>query len=157
MTVLPIIKGPDARLTQVSAPIDFEADQQVFQDLKDTFLSMRRSARGISAVQLGYLKRAFIIANGHDAFIFCNPIIEKTSNAYWTRSEGCLSYPWINGLKISRPQMVKGVAKTIHGGELPFDLQGWEARCFLHEMDHLNGITIEVRRRMKQNAPGIVR
>ena len=153
MSVVPIVKGPDKRLHMVCEPFNHETDQQVIADLKDTLESRKKSALGISAPQLGYMKRAFIIAIDGQPHIFCNPVILMKSNVEWTRHEGCLSFPHLNGVKVTRPMAIQGTAQSATGGERCLDLEGLVARVFLHEFDHLNGITIETYRRLKQNLP----
>ena len=56
--------------------------------------------------------------------------------------EGCLSYPGIN-LQISRPNKITARWLDHQGSDRSFVLDGYSARCFMHEMDHLNGITMD--------------
>lgn len=154
MTVKTIIKHPAPILTKVCEPFNPETDQQLIEDLKDTFNSMnalKPIARGLAAPQIGYSKAAFIlqIDGAQHPFIFCNPVIEQYSSSTWKREEGCFSFPWLK-ISIVRPEAIKGSFTTWRGNPETFDLSGWNARGFQHEFDHLQGITIEIRRRMKQ-------
>ena len=162
MPVCPLIKGNDPRLHMQSVEVDFQADKAILADLIDTFRSFRGSARGLAAVQIGHLKRAFAVAAGDDGLgimLFCNPVVTQYSNATWVEPESCLSFPWIRGEKVTRPRAVRGYAFDLAGRPFPFDYADWPARIIQHENDHLDGITIELRRRVRQGtlklSPGL--
>ena len=53
--------------------------------------------------------------------------------------EGCLSFPGRNGA-ITRPQYVKAKAQDRYGNWFETDGEELTARCFCHELDHLDGI-----------------
>ncbi|MDP5029706.1 peptide deformylase [Paraglaciecola sp.] len=75
-----------------------------------------------------------------DPVLLINPIILKQSeNKVW-EWEGCLSVPALRG-KIERPDWVEIVYQTIDGGEHKARFEGFVARVFLHEYDHLIGLT----------------
>ncbi|MFZ9848073.1 MAG: peptide deformylase [Flavobacteriales bacterium] len=97
------------------------------------------SGLGLSANQCGIKLRAFLI--GTDQFqIFCiNPKVTDQSAEQSKDNEGCLSFPGLF-CKIERPKWVD-VEFTTQNGELKqMRLEGLTARCFLHELDHLNGV-----------------
>ena len=98
---------------------------------------------GLAAVQVGILKRIYIIDIGveegrNEILEFINPEIIKTEG-HQEEAEGCLSVPGKYGIT-SRPAVVT-VRATNRNGET-FEYTGKEifARCLCHEYDHLDGI-----------------
>ena len=98
---------------------------------------------GLSANQIGIKERAFVMVSDMESMdtITCfNPKIIKESKNEVVMEEGCLSYPDLF-LKISRPKKIvvkyEDVDKKIH----KLKLDGLSARIFLHEYDHMEGIT----------------
>ena len=98
---------------------------------------------GISANQIGIWERAFAMIRDleHNEIIVCfNPRIIKSYTEEVEMEEGCLSYPDLL-LKITRPKKIvvkyEDVDKKIH----KLKLDGLSARIFLHEYDHMEGIT----------------
>ena len=94
---------------------------------------------GLAANQCGIKLRAFVI--GTDQFqIFCiNPKVITQSETKAKESEGCLSFPGLS-CKIERPSWVEVEFTTENGETKQLKLDGLTARCFLHELDHLNGV-----------------
>ena len=93
---------------------------------------------GLAAVQVGILKRLFIIqVDDENAYTFINPEILETDGEQ-TGSEGCLSIPGKAG-KVTRPNKVK--IRALDADMKPFELEAEEllARAICHENDHLDG------------------
>lgn len=90
---------------------------------------------GLAAPQVGINKRVFILFDGKEYAIFINPRIVEIGPMEATEIEGCLSIPG-KQYRVTRPTsvMVKDAVRT-----KPFELTGWTARAWLHELDHLNG------------------
>jgi peptide deformylase len=94
---------------------------------------------GLAANQLGLPYRAFVIRSSPMLVIF-NPIVVDISTEMVYLEEGCLSYPGLS-VKIKRPKAIR-VRYTQPNGEIVTrSFNGLTARVFLHELDHLNGIT----------------
>ena len=97
---------------------------------------------GLAANQCGIRARVFVIGTGDrdDFKITCiNPRVVKQSDNIVRDKEGCLSYPALH-VTIGRPDNID-VEFTNEKGELVnMNLTGVTARCFLHELDHLNGV-----------------
>ena len=93
---------------------------------------------GLSANQCGIQERVFII--GHeDFFMSCiNPKVIDFGQESVKDNEGCLSYPGLY-LKIERPKSIIVEFTTESGEVKQMSLDGITARCFLHELDHMNG------------------
>lgn len=99
---------------------------------------------GLAANQCGIRARVFVIGSpdGEVEFNCINPKVNAVSAEFIKEREGCLSYPALD-VMIERPQSVD-VEFTNEKGELiKTTLWGLTARCFLHELDHLNGIRLE--------------
>lgn len=71
--------------------------------------------------------------------LFINPKILAVSKETWVHSEGCLSIPNLE-VDVERPVAIRIEATDLERDRFQQDLQGWEARVFMHENDHLNGV-----------------
>jgi peptide deformylase len=93
---------------------------------------------GLSANQCGVYQRVFVIGHGDFQMVCINPKVSEISEETIKSDEGCLSYPGLF-VKIERPAAIK-VEFTTETGEIKqMMLDGLTARCFLHELEHLNG------------------
>lgn len=90
---------------------------------------------GLSAPQLGMMERVFVMHDGKEFAIFVNPRIIEVGPIEDEQIEGCISVPGMQ-FKVKRPTtiLVKDAVRI-----KPFELSGWSARVYLHELDHLNG------------------
>ena len=100
---------------------------------------------GLAAPQVGVLRRAVIVLETNvpedkEPFIIelINPEI-ISSEGEQCGSEGCLSVPDRYGL-VKRPEKVRVRAQDRNGNWFEAEGEGLTARCFCHEIDHLNGI-----------------
>jgi peptide deformylase len=73
--------------------------------------------------------------------VFFNPEITEFSKDLEPYEEGCLSLPGING-EVTRPSTVKMRAVDIDGQQVELQATGLLARCWQHEIDHLDGVLI---------------
>jgi peptide deformylase len=94
---------------------------------------------GLSANQCGFKHRVFVMGAGEEYVAFFNPKIISMSNEMSLMDEGCLSYPLLS-LKISRPKELMVEYQDFNGQIRNTKLTGISARCFQHELDHMNGI-----------------
>ncbi len=109
----------------------------LLDDMKATMIE--KKGVGISAVQVGVLRRAIVIEIEPEEYLeIINPEIVKTKGKV-TNSEGCLSIPGFY-CDVPRPRYVKIVAQDRHGKPFEFEAEDYIARCVCHEIDHLNGI-----------------
>lgn len=109
---------------------------QLLDDMADTL--EQQSGAGLAAVQVGILKRLFIVDVGDGIIEFINPeIVDRCGEQVGT--EGCLSYPGEWGI-VARPSFVRVRAQNRQGNW--FEVEGEElfARAVCHEYDHLDGI-----------------
>jgi peptide deformylase len=98
---------------------------------------------GLSAIQIGCPLRIFVMnVNGEKTCI--NPSWQPLSKKMISMSEGCLSFPKEHCI-VSRPDMIDVEYYDIVGNKVKETLTGLEARCFIHECDHLDGITMHMK------------
>ncbi|MEG1687562.1 MAG: peptide deformylase [Angelakisella sp.] len=109
---------------------------QLLDDMADTL--EQYSGVGLAGVQVGVLKRVFILSFEDEVTEFVNPEILERSGSQ-TGSEGCLSFPGKWGI-VTRPNWVKVRAQNRKGHW--FEVEGSElfARAVCHEYDHLDGV-----------------
>lgn len=118
---------------------------QIAEDLKDTLYSS--DGVGLAAPQIGILKRIILVdlRNGMEPVILINPKITSESGKE-TSFEGCLSYPGYVG-EVTRPKSICVFGTNLKGEKVNIKAQGLLARCFCHEIDHLDGIVYTDRTR----------
>ena len=132
-------------------PVDFRyplRNQIMAQRLQDFMIQQR--AIGLSANQVGINQRVFVMKVA-DRLRWCfNPEILEWSDSSVEFDEGCLSFPG-DQCTITRPAEITVRYQNAQGDWSEERLQDLEARCFQHELDHLNGITMWDRHK-EQNA-----
>jgi peptide deformylase len=103
-------------------------------------MTMKRFAGiGLSANQCNVRERVFIIGTDDFELVCINPKVVDMSDSLKKDNEGCLSYPALY-LKIDRPIWILAEFTTENGETKQMKLEGLTARCYLHELDHMNGI-----------------
>ena len=154
MTHMNIFINPYYTLHQVSSPVHFLTPPLGYSDwsqFEKDYLHLMVSSHGIglAANQIGSTKRFFGI--GHSSFdefkkpaILYNARIIKASEEVEIDEEGCLSFPGVV-YNIYRPIEIDAEWQNMKGETQGAILKGYEARCFQHELDHLNGITFDNR------------
>ncbi|MNI67475.1 Peptide deformylase 1 [compost metagenome] len=111
--------------------------RQILNDMADTMYNAENCG-GLAAPQIGILKRLVVIDMGNGLIKLVNPkIIEKQGTQEVV--EGCLSIPNKWG-KLIRPEKVIVKALNENGEEITLTGTGDLAKCFCHEIDHLEGI-----------------
>lgn len=144
MAIRPVVRLPEAVLTQVAKP--GPVDPGLAADLLDT---MRASPAcvGLAAPQIGVGVRAFAVdvtghrkaQSCHGEFVLFNPEIVAASSPVIAR-EGCMSVPDLTGdVPRATSLVVRGL--TPEGVERIIEVDAFEARAVLHEIDHLDGLT----------------
>jgi peptide deformylase len=147
MAILEILKLPDPRLKEIALEVERFDDElhRFIDDLEETRLN-GPAAVGIAATQVGRLQRIVIIdcsntrkpVPNHGRLVLVNPEITEW-NGFELGREGCLSVPDYTG-NVIRAERIKLKAQDADGGELSFEMEGYEARAVQHEVDHLDGI-----------------
>jgi peptide deformylase len=93
---------------------------------------------GLSANQCGFRYRVFVMGAEDNFVAFFNPKITATYDESHI-VEGCLSFPLL-GLRITRPAAVDVEYQDFNGENKTAHYTGISARCFQHELDHMNGV-----------------
>ena len=93
---------------------------------------------GLAAPQVGILRRVVLVDNGEEILELINPSLVETDGEQ-IGAEGCLSIPGKYGL-VKRPMYAKVRAQDRDGNWFETDGEELTARCFCHELDHLDGI-----------------
>ena len=109
---------------------------RLLDDMKETLAEA--NGVGLAAPQVGILRRVVVVDTGEEMLELVNPELLETGGEQ-VGSEGCLSVPGKYGI-VKRPNYAKVRAYDRDGNE--FEVEGEElmARCFCHELDHLDGI-----------------
>ncbi|SHE52046.1 peptide deformylase [Clostridium fallax] len=140
MAIREIVQLGAKCLKNISEPITEIDDniKKLIKDLKDTLYSV--DGVGLAAPQIGVNKRVVFIdlRDGSEPIVLINPVItykEGKEEGY----EGCLSYLGYEGI-VERPKKVKLETLNEKGEKVLYEAEGLLARCFCHEVDHLEGI-----------------
>ena len=146
MAVRNIVKNGDPILGKKSRPVEKFDERlwQILDDMKETMY--RANGVGLAAVQVGILRRIVVLdcTEDHSGYLeLVNPeIIESEGEQFET--EGCLSFPGESGVTC-RPAVVKVKAQDRNGKWCIYKGTELKARCFCHEIDHLDGIVFTQR------------
>lgn len=147
MAIRKIVTTPDPVLRRKAHKITtFDKD---LQTLIDDMIETLREAPGVglAAPQVNVSERLIVIEYGDDEdetvpkklFVVANPEIVSHSEETVNGIEGCLSIPQIAG-EVERFEKVVVKGLNRHGKPVKYKLEGWVARIFQHEIDHLDGI-----------------
>jgi peptide deformylase len=128
-------------LKQICAPAQPEEIEPVVTDLLDTMNSFDHCV-GLAAPQIGVPLRIAVVditghpkaKDPHGLMVLVNPKVTARSEGSKVSREGCLSLPDLTA-NVRRPRRA-----TVRFGETEVEVKGFEARCVLHEIDHLDGI-----------------
>ena len=149
--VLEIRKYPDPILKKSSQYVEV-FDEELEKFVKDLFASMHvHDGVGLAAPQVGVLKKIAVVEYENKSYVLINPkVIDQ--KGIQESEEGCLSFPGIYA-NVLRPEWVKIEAQNEKGELQTLEAEGYVARAFLHEMDHLNGkLFIDYLSSLKRNA-----
>lgn len=133
----PILHQPTQNIEDTEFANDSAALKPIAALLIENLYSKR--ALGISACQIGINKSIFAMDVDNKLKICINPTIVAAMAEMENDSEGCLSFPALV-LKVNRPKSVIVRYKDIDGREVTEQLENLEARVWLHEYDHTQGI-----------------
>lgn len=141
--ILPIVKYPDPVLSRPGEPVtEFNAElKQLVANMFETMYDGH--GIGLAAPQVGESRRLIVIdlsggKNPEEKIVLVNPeIIQSQGRLY--DEEGCLSFPEIHE-KVVRAAFVRVRAQNENGEWFEMDGEELLARCFQHEIDHIDGI-----------------
>lgn len=133
-----IVKKGDPVLNKHCHPVTkFDRKLHILlDDMRETLI--QSGGVGLAAPQVGILRRVVVVMNEEEHIHeLVNPVIVSTSGEQ-TDLEGCLSLPGRYGV-VTRPMVVRVRAQDRDGNWFEVEDQGLTARCFCHELDHLDG------------------
>ena len=151
-----LLKGNDPRLKETCPEFKFETGytmedgtalqaKELYELLRDKMIEHR--GVGLAAPQLGIMTRVFVIGNPSEPASIIgvfNPLIVDYDEEQILYEEGCISYPGLF-IKIKRPRGIRVRYRGWNGEADTVRYEGYTARVFQHEYDHLNGITYQTR------------
>jgi peptide deformylase len=147
--MLDIIKFPDKILREKMPEFDFSNPIMHPEELEKSLIETMMSNRGIglSANQVGIRTRVFVMGYSGDpetAQAFFNPMVVSVVDTVDDLEEGCLSFPGIYA-NIKRPRKILARWQDKLGGWQQSEFDGYNCKCYLHELDHLEGIVFQDR------------
>ena len=147
MTVRAVLRLPERVLKQTATALGGSLDAALAKDLVDT-MQASPACVGLAAPQIGVSLRAFALdvsahpktTTCHGLVVLFDPVIVE-SNGREVGREGCMSVPDLTA-NVGRAEriLVRGIDPA--GGEVEISTEGFEARAFQHEIDHLDGMLI---------------
>lgn len=139
MAMREIVPYTDKFIRKTSKSVK-EFDETLWDLLDDMHETLEQeNGSGLSAVQVGVLKRVFIIHINGMNIEFVNPVIIKQSGMQ-VNKEGCLSVRTMPHGYVKRPSSVTVLAFDRYGNKFTLTCEEWTAICICHESDHLEGI-----------------
>jgi len=147
--MLNIIKFPDPILRHKVEDFDFTNNGidpvKIEKELIETMFAF--DGIGLAATQVGLPMRVFVMGhrdNPEAAQAFFNPMVVKWTDEVEDLEEGCLSFPGIY-VNIKRPKKILARWQNSKGEWQESEFDGYNCKCFLHELDHLEGVVFQDR------------
>ena len=137
MALRDIVKDPNPTLRKVCRPVENFDDKlgRLLDDMKETMI--KADGVGLAGPQVGILRRIAVVKVDDFYIEFVNPVIVKTSGSQ-VGPEACLSVP-NKSCNVKRPMRVTVDYQDRYGKEMSVTAEGFIARAFCHEIDHLDG------------------
>ena len=150
MAVHEVLRMGDPRLRQIATPVEAFGSETLRELVADMFDTMAAyDGAGLAAPQIGVPLRVMIFgveanprypdAEPVPMTVLVNPefeVLDATREAGW---EGCLSVPGMRGI-VARPRRIRYSGFDADGDRIEREADGFHARVFQHELDHLDGI-----------------
>jgi peptide deformylase len=147
--MLEIKKFPDPILKERLQDFNFEDPVMDPVELEREMLAtmFANNGIGLAANQVGINARVFVMGSKENflmAKAYFNPKVLANTDTLQELEEGCLSFSNVF-VKIKRPDAIKVEYQNSKGETETSEFSGWDCRVFLHEFDHLEGITFQDR------------
>ena len=144
-----IVTFPDPILRERMPDFDFENPVMDPKELERQMLEtmFANNAIGLAANQVGVRTRAFVMGDRKNflmAKAYFNPKIVGNTDTIEDLEEGCLSFPGVF-VNIKRPTAIRVEYQTADGTTDTAEFRDYDCKVFLHEFDHLEGITFQDR------------
>ena len=138
MAIRNIVKVGDDVLRKICRT-QMTFDEKLWSLLDDMAETMYKAdGVGLAAPQVGILRRVCVVDVGDGLIELINPVITEKSGSQ-KGNEGCLSVP-DRFEEVKRPMTVTVKAQNRKGENIEIKAEGFKARAFCHEIDHLDGI-----------------
>lgn len=145
--VRPVFRIPEKVLKLSAEPVGERPDQALGADLVDTMLASPACV-GLAAPQIGISRRAFALDVSyhpkttvtHGLVVMFDPVILDSTGREVAR-EGCMSVPDLTA-NVARAARIVVQGRGLGGDVQVIATEGFEARAFQHEIDHLDGLLI---------------
>ena len=133
-----ILTDKEPALHKVCKPVvSFDSKlHKLLDDMRETLIDS--NGVGLAAPQVGILRRVVLVDTGDEILELINPTMVETDGEQ-VGAEGCLSVPGRYGL-VKRPYYARVRAQDRNGDWYEAEGEELIARCFCHELDHLDGI-----------------
>ena len=128
----PVLRSPALDVVEFDQRLRVLAD-----DMRETMHAA--PGVGLAAPQVGVPRRLFTFDSGEESGAYANPEIVWRSDETQEGEEGCLSIPGVY-FPVTRAMKVRVKAQTLDGAETEHEAEGFLARIFQHEIDHLAGV-----------------
>ena len=138
MALRKILNDNDPALHKICKPVEnFDSKlHRLLDDMRETLIES--GCVGLAAPQVGILRRVVLVDNGEEILELVNPTLLETDGEQ-VGPEGCLSVEGKYGL-VKRPYYAKVRAQDRNGNWFEAEGEELTARCFCHELDHLDGV-----------------
>ena len=147
MAVRPVLRLPEHVLKVRAEQVGAASEASLIEDLIET---MRASPAcvGLAAPQIGISRRVIAVdvtghkkaTTSHGLVVLIDPVVVDSSGRELGR-EGCMSVPDLTA-NVARATEIVVRGRTPEGDERVIATEGFEARAFQHELDHLDGLLI---------------
>jgi peptide deformylase len=140
---------PDPILRERMPEFDFKNPVMDPKELEREMIAtmFANDGMGLAANQVGVRARMFVMGDKRNflmAKAYFNPIIVANTTDIHDLEEGCLSFPGVY-VNIKRPTEIQVEYQNADGETERAEFKGYDCKCFLHEYDHLEGITYQDR------------
>ena len=144
-----LVKFPNSILREKIEDFDFSNPSTDPLALEKSMIDkmLAHDGIGLAANQVGINARVFVMGWRGDpasAQAFFNPVVVATVDETEDLEEGCLSFPGIY-VNIKRPKKILARWQNSKGEWQESEFDGYNCKCFLHELDHLEGIVFKDR------------
>ena len=147
--MMKITTFPDPILRERMPEFDFKNPVMDPKELEREMIAtmFANDGMGLAANQVGVRARMFVMGDKRNflmAKAYFNPIIVANTTDMHDLEEGCLSFPGVY-VNIKRPTGIQVEYQNADGETERAEFKGYDCKCFLHEYDHLEGITYQDR------------
>lgn len=139
MSIRNIVKYPDPILREKAVEVKKFNERlgKLLDDMAETMYDAH--GVGLAAPQVGISKRVMVVDVGEELIEMVNPEIIEKSGEQIEPPEGCLSIPGLLGY-VKRANKIRVKGQDRNGNPIEIEAEGFLARAFQHEIDHLDGV-----------------